>query len=118
MANKIVAVFLMCFFLASAISVQARVKPYIDYAKPVKPDEFKPYIDFVPVKPTQVKPYVDYLPVKPTVAHEEPVLFRFAKCFETCKSECLKLQDEYSCEMKCDSECSAKEFADKLGVKI
>ncbi|KAL9686187.1 hypothetical protein QQ045_023642 [Rhodiola kirilowii] len=142
MANKIVGVFLMCIFLAAAISVQARVKPYVDYL-PVKPaaaheepvlfryakcfgncknecpklqnesdcekkceSECSKEFNNVAVKPTKFKPYIDFVPVKPTAAHEEPVLFRYAKCFESCKNECPKLQDESDCEKKCESECS------------
>ncbi|XP_056177454.1 major pollen allergen Ole e 6-like [Syzygium oleosum] len=44
---------------------------------------------------------------------------KFKACFNTCESEC-KADGNGStfCEMKCDGDCTAKEVADKLNIKL
>ncbi|OWM66856.1 major pollen allergen Ole e 6-like [Punica granatum] len=40
---------------------------------------------------------------------------KFKSCFDNCLSECLADNRGYTfCEMRCDADCSEKEFMDKL----
>ncbi|XP_059664413.1 major pollen allergen Ole e 6-like [Cornus florida] len=39
----------------------------------------------------------------------------FKECYGPCKQECLDGGNGFTfCEMKCDTECGAKEFTDKI----
>ncbi|XP_038713534.1 major pollen allergen Ole e 6-like [Tripterygium wilfordii] len=44
---------------------------------------------------------------------------KFKDCFTSCEKECM--DDGHGntfCEMKCDSDCGAKEIADKLNINL
>ncbi|KAK6940789.1 Pollen allergen ole e 6 [Dillenia turbinata] len=44
---------------------------------------------------------------------------KFRSCFNTCEEECKAHGEGNSfCEMKCDADCTAKEVADKLHIKL
>ncbi|KAI3439410.1 uncharacterized protein J3R85_004832 [Psidium guajava] len=44
---------------------------------------------------------------------------KFKSCFNTCESECkAEGNGSTTCEIRCDNECSAKEIADKLNIKL
>ncbi|KAL3725617.1 hypothetical protein ACJRO7_030619 [Eucalyptus globulus] len=74
MANKLVAVFLTCIVVATALNIHMA---------------------------------------------EAAIDEKFKVCFNTCQSEC-KADGNGStfCEIRCDGECSAKEIADKLNIKL
>ncbi|PKI34463.1 major pollen allergen Ole e 6-like [Punica granatum] len=44
---------------------------------------------------------------------------KFRSCYNSCYEECIgEGHGTTLCEMKCDNDCSNKEFADKLGIQL
>ncbi|KDP21425.1 hypothetical protein JCGZ_21896 [Jatropha curcas] len=45
---------------------------------------------------------------------------KYKACFNNCVADCKKFEGggETFCEMKCDSDCTAKEEADDLNIKL